>query len=153
MARNYVRYDKETLGKIVAENANFADVCRSYGKSPVGGNITNIQLMCRRWDIDTSHMTGSVHSKGQRAKNRKSVNERLVMGNPNDHRVAAHKLRLALFEIGVAHKCNACGISEWNGQPLVLEIDHIDEQYWNNTQENLQFLCPNCHSQKTIAAK
>jgi len=153
MARNYVRYDKDALSKVIAESSNFADVCRAYGKSPVGGNITNIQLMCRRWEIDTSHMTGQGHMKGKRSNKRKPVNERLVMGSLTDHRTAAHKLRAALFEVGVAHRCNVCGISEWNGQPLVLEIDHIDEQYWNNTQDNLQFLCPNCHSQKTIAAK
>ena len=153
MARDYVRYDKETLSKIIAESANFAEVCRKYSKSPVGGNITNIQLMCRRWEIDTSHMTGQGHMKGKRSNKRKPVTERLVLGTSTDHRTAAHKLRAALSEVGVTYKCNVCGIFEWCDRPLVLEVDHIDEQYWNNTQGNLQFLCPNCHSQKTIAAK
>lgn len=70
------------------------------------------------------------------------------MGTPLDHRISAERLRRSLFELGVEHKCKVCGIDKWLGKPLVLEIDHIDEHYWNNTPENLQFLCPNCHTMK-----
>lgn len=149
MARQYVRYTKEELEVVVKECLNFADVARRFGKSPVGGTTTHIKLMCQRWGIDTSHMTGSVHSKGKRSNKRTPPEQRLVMGKSTDHRVAAVKLRRALFDLGVEHKCANCGISEWMGIPLVLEIDHIDECYWNNQRDNLQFLCPNCHSLKS----
>lgn len=43
--------------------------------------------------------------------------------------------------------CSVCGISEWNGKPLSLEIDHIDGSYKNNNESNLRCICPNCHSQ------
>ena len=45
------------------------------------------------------------------------------------------------------HKCNICGISDYNGLPLTLELDHINGIYTNNTEENLRCICPNCHSQ------
>lgn len=45
-------------------------------------------------------------------------------------------------------KCEHCGIgSEWNGKPLTLQMDHIDGNSDNNTLDNLQILCPNCHTQ------
>lgn len=44
-------------------------------------------------------------------------------------------------------KCLHCDLSEWQGQPLVLELDHVDGNKNNNTRENLRMLCPNCHSQ------
>lgn len=44
-------------------------------------------------------------------------------------------------------KCAICGISEHNGLPLVLELDHIDGNHTNNEEKNLRHLCPNCHSQ------
>lgn len=43
-------------------------------------------------------------------------------------------------------KCLHCKISKWLGQAIILEIDHIDGNNKNNERENLQGLCPNCHS-------
>jgi 5-methylcytosine-specific restriction endonuclease McrA len=44
-------------------------------------------------------------------------------------------------------KCNNCKIYEWLGKSIVLEIDHKDGNKQNNIRENLEGLCPNCHSQ------
>lgn len=43
--------------------------------------------------------------------------------------------------------CSECGICEWNGRPLTLEVDHIDGNNRNHQLSNLRYLCPNCHSQ------
>lgn len=43
-------------------------------------------------------------------------------------------------------KCNKCGIGEWLGQKIVLELEHKDGNHYNNKRENLEMLCPNCHS-------
>lgn len=43
-------------------------------------------------------------------------------------------------------KCRNCGLSEWLGQPLTLEVDHTDGDRSNNQRDNLVGLCPNCHS-------
>jgi hypothetical protein len=42
-------------------------------------------------------------------------------------------------------KCQNCGISEWCGEKIKLEVDHIDGDKFNNNIENLRLLCPNCH--------
>lgn len=44
------------------------------------------------------------------------------------------------------NKCNECGVSEWRGEPLSLEVDHKNGNNKDNTRENLEALCPNCHS-------
>lgn len=151
MTRAYKRHNREELEQAVKTSVSYAGVCRKLGRKPVGGTITNIALMCRRWSIDVSHMTGQAHNKGKRSNKRIPANRQLVMGTPNCHRISAGRLRKWLFEMGVKHVCNKCGIDKWNGEPLVLEIDHIDGQYWNNQLDNLQFLCPNCHSQKEVS--
>ncbi len=45
------------------------------------------------------------------------------------------------------YKCSCCEISEWNNNPISLEIDHIDGNPYNDNHNNLRFICPNCHSQ------
>ena len=46
------------------------------------------------------------------------------------------------------NKCCICGWSEINPftQTLPLEIDHIDGNSENNSEDNLRLICPNCHS-------
>jgi 5-methylcytosine-specific restriction endonuclease McrA len=43
-------------------------------------------------------------------------------------------------------KCSHCGLSEWRGEPICFEMDHIDGDNTNNHRSNLEILCPNCHS-------
>jgi hypothetical protein len=45
------------------------------------------------------------------------------------------------------YKCSECGIIDWNGNSLSLQLDHINGVPNDNRMENLRFLCPNCHSQ------
>lgn len=50
--------------------------------------------------------------------------------------------------------CFECGIKEWNGKELSLQVDHINGDASNNNPDNLRLLCPNCHSQTdTYVAK
>jgi DNA-directed RNA polymerase subunit RPC12/RpoP len=44
-------------------------------------------------------------------------------------------------------RCEVCGITEWMGKPINVELDHIDGDVDNNAGENLRLICPNCHSQ------
>ena len=46
------------------------------------------------------------------------------------------------------NKCQICGWGETNKKTgkIPLEVHHIDGDYTNNKEENLQLLCPNCHS-------
>jgi Zn finger protein HypA/HybF involved in hydrogenase expression len=43
--------------------------------------------------------------------------------------------------------CWNCGIVDWMNMPIVLELEHIDGNAYNNSIDNLSLLCPNCHSQ------
>lgn len=148
MAREYRKFVKEEVEAVVKECMSLMDVLRKMGRAPVGGNSTNLSLMLKRWEIDTSHFTGQAHNKGKASNKRKTADEYLVLGTSLDHRQKGSILSRCLMEKGVEYKCNCCGISEWMGKPLLLEVDHKDEQYWNNLFENLQFLCSNCHTMK-----
>lgn len=58
------------------------------------------------------------------------------------------KLKNKLIESGLKQNvCECCGISEWHGKPLNMELHHKDGNTNNNNLDNLELLCPNCHSQ------
>lgn len=44
------------------------------------------------------------------------------------------------------HQCSRCGLSQWEGEKIPLEIDHIDGNASNNTINNFRLLCCNCHA-------
>lgn len=44
------------------------------------------------------------------------------------------------------YQCESCGLSEWQDQPIPLELDHIDGDPDHNDESNLRLICPNCHA-------
>lgn len=44
-------------------------------------------------------------------------------------------------------RCQVCGITEWNGMPVGMELDHIDGNSADNSAPNTRLICPTCHSQ------
>ena len=57
------------------------------------------------------------------------------------------QLRRYIFE-KYENKCCICGGSDINPytDTIPLEVDHIDGNSENNSEENLRLICPNCHS-------
>ena len=43
-------------------------------------------------------------------------------------------------------RCQSCGLTEWLSKPITLEVNHKDGDTKNNADNNLELLCPNCHS-------
>jgi 5-methylcytosine-specific restriction endonuclease McrA len=61
--------------------------------------------------------------------------------------ISTPRLRKKLIQDGMKnHKCEMCGIENWLGKDITLELHHIDGNRFNNDLSNLQILCPNCHS-------
>ena len=57
-------------------------------------------------------------------------------------------LKGRLFAEGLKeNRCERCGITEWRGSPLAMALHHSNGDGLDNRLENLQLLCPNCHSQ------
>jgi hypothetical protein len=56
------------------------------------------------------------------------------------------RIRQILSEIR-GYKCECCGLSKWQGKEIVLQVDHINGDPYNDKPNNLRLICPNCHSQ------
>lgn len=146
------RHTEGKLREAVAKSSCIADVVRYLGIPPSGGNQFHIGKMVKKFSISTDHFDlNESRMRWRRASSRKKQEHEkvLVLGTNNSIRKRGSILSRALIESGITYECRICkNQGEWMGLPLILEVDHINSNYWDNRKQNLQILCPNCHSQK-----
>ncbi|MFF7375732.1 HNH endonuclease signature motif containing protein [Streptomyces massasporeus] len=141
--REGVKWTKDVLERAVAASTNVCEVLRHLGLEVVGGHHTHISRKIRAYGIDTSHF--QVQGRGKSRRRPRS----LLVEQPSDsaRRIASSRLKRAMLGQGVEERCALCGVEAlWLGDPLPLEVDHIDSNWRNNRIDNLRLLCPNCHS-------
>lgn len=82
---------------------------------------------------------------------RTPVEQLLVVGG----RTTRKHLKRRLLQEGLKqNQCEICGLTDWLGKPLTMQLHHVNGDGSDNRLENIQFLCANCHSQTdTYGAK
>lgn len=57
-------------------------------------------------------------------------------------------IKRRILELGLlTEQCSRCGLTDWRGKPITIQLDHINGVKSDWRMENLRMLCPNCHSQ------
>ena len=121
----------------VKGSLSFAKTARLMGINSSSGQ-QKIKKYCIDNKIDFSHFTGQIHRTPQ---SKKTFQE-------GSKKVSSHVLKNRLFLEGKREKkCYKCLRTEWNLLPIPLELHHKDGNHNNNTDENIEILCPNCHAQ------
>lgn len=129
----------EELAQAIADSIKFAEVAEKLGTSPKShSGIRRLKQRAEELEIDFSHFTGKAGRWGYRKWDSMALFRKDTTFTTT--------IRRYFLEL-VPYKCLICGLSEWLGKPLVLQVDHIDGDDRNNTLENLRLLCPNCHTQ------
>jgi hypothetical protein len=140
---------REPLSAAVSAATSTAGVLRLLGLADTGSGRALVRRSIAHHALTTDHFTGQAHFRGTVSPRRRSAEQILRRdGGPGTRRTGTPQLRRALDDVGVPHRCGECGTGEiWQGRRLVLEIDHINGDRWDNRRENLRYLCPSCHSQ------
>jgi hypothetical protein len=137
----------EELAELVRQSNTVMEVCRKI----TGGDVaksTHSYWSKRIKDagIPTAHFKRSA----PKVQTPRSVTSILSDHTGASYRTHAKDLRWALQQIGRPYVCEKCGQEPWwQGEPLVLQVDHKNGNNKDDRAENLRFLCANCHSQTT----
>ncbi len=133
-------WNKEAIEEAVKNSVSYRDTLRKLGVNLSGNNGETLKRKIKEYQIDISHFT--FHSDSLCTK--KDVNEYLVENST----IHTFKLKERLIKCGIKeNKCEICGIDNWMGKPISCQLHHINGVNTDNRLENLQMLCPNCHSQ------
>lgn len=144
MTSKLAEIPKETWQDLIDVSTSYSDLLRRIGKRDGRQDYKVLRIFLGQFpDLDFSKMK-------ENAKKKEHVNE-LPFGEvfKKGTSYSSSVLRNKLIKAGVKtfQKCENCGITEWDGKPIVIQLHHKDGDRTNNELDNIAELCPNCHSQ------
>lgn len=126
-------YTTEQLQIMANESISIAGMIKKLNyKSPAGGTYSVVKKYLKLYNINTDHWKGMAWSKDEQIKDWSEYS-----GHQNCKKHLIKKR---------GQLCENCNLSLWLKNKIKLEIHHIDGDRTNNNYNNLQLLCPNCHS-------
>lgn len=140
------KYTDKQFADAVQNNFSVRNVLKTLGLAPAGGSYKTFYANVKRLQLDISHFTGQGFLKGKSHDWAPKISLDEILITDSNYTNTSH-LRKRLVREGIlSDKCSRCNLSQWQGEKIILHLDHIDGDNTNNQISNLRLLCPNCHS-------
>ena len=109
------------------------------------------QLGCKQDTLNSYLKKMGIEYNGQQSKKGQQKGSNIYIPAmhyiENNLPIHSYRLKEKLIRDGIKKDCcEICGCSTWQGVKLPLELHHKNCNHNDNTLENLQILCSNCHS-------
>lgn len=132
---NYLKEHLSLIEDLINKNTPKAEICRVL-------RVKQETLNSFLKSIGIDYKGNSGRKGYPHVSERVSVFYYLETNKP----INASKLRKLLIRDGLKEeKCECCGLTEWMGKKIPLELHHVNFNHNDNRLENLQILCSNCH--------
>ena len=133
---------EDEFRQLIKDSFSYNEVLRKIGMSHGRSSYDIIKRRCKDLNISCNHFikTGNQYTTVYDLQD-------ILVENSSYTNTTRLKERL-LKEGLLVYECAIChNQGEWRGQPLSLQLDHINGNHSDNRIENLRLLCPNCHTQ------
>lgn len=143
----FENYSDDELQDIIDNSHSYSEILTTVGLNVSSGNYKTLHKI-----IDTRHLNIDKMNKNRKTNPhyKYHLNKEISLAYylRKNTPCNSFKLKNKLFLYNLKErKCEICGIVDWLGKELSFQLHHKDGDNTNNTLENLQILCPNCHSQ------
>ena len=133
---------EDEFRQLIQESNSYNSVLKKIGMSHGRSSTDIIKRRCKALNISCEHFI----RVGNQYSPKYDLKDILIENSPYQN-LSSLRDRL-LKENLLNYECQICGNKgEWQGQPLTLQLDHINGNHNDHRLENLRFLCPNCHTQ------
>lgn len=128
-------------------SSSIAGVIRALDLKVGGSVYPMIKRRIAELGLDTSHFTGQGWSKGKKVTTRPGKPLEEILVEDSTYASTAGLKKRLIKEGLLSEECALCGVTDWCGAPIALQLDHVNGRRTDNRLTNLRLLCPNCHSQ------
>lgn len=138
-------YSKEELENAWRSSQNIRQVLLNLGLVGNGANYKTVRQKAKELGLTDKDFINGKREAGIAIGNATKVNLIDILTNAVPYNNPQSLINRLIDAKLLERRCSLCGITHYYGQPINIELDHINGNHQDNSLSNLRLLCPNCH--------
>ena len=139
-------YSKEELENAWRSSQNIRQVLLNLGLVGNGANYKTIRQKAKELGLTDKDFINGKREVETTIENVTKVNLIDILTNTVPYSNSQSLINRLIEAKLLERRCSLCGITHYYGQPINIELDHINGDHQDNSLHNIRLLCPNCHN-------